>query len=51
MVAGYRSTTVEKLGIDATQRYAGAQVKTLMIVDPDGNNIAFAEVVDKSIAG
>ena len=41
---------VEKLGIDATQRNSGAKVKTLMIVDPDGNHIAFAEAVDKSIA-
>ena len=41
---------VEKLGIDATQRSSGAKVKTLMIVDPDGNHIAFAEAIDKSIA-
>lgn len=41
---------VEKLGIDATQRSSGAQVKTLMIVDPDGNHIAFAEALDGSMA-
>jgi predicted enzyme related to lactoylglutathione lyase len=41
---------VEKLGIDASQRSSGAQVKTLMIVDPDGNHIAFAEALDKSMA-
>ena len=41
---------VEKLGIDASQRSSGAQVKTLMIVDPDGNHIAFAETLDKSMA-
>lgn len=41
---------VEKLGIDATQRSSGAVVKTLMIVDLDGNHIAFAEAVDKSLA-
>lgn len=41
---------VEKLGIDASQRGSGAQVKTLMIVDPDGNHIAFAEALDKSMA-
>jgi predicted enzyme related to lactoylglutathione lyase len=41
---------VEKLGIDASQRNSGAQVNTLMIVDPDGNHIAFAEAVDKSMA-
>jgi predicted enzyme related to lactoylglutathione lyase len=41
---------VQKLGIDASQRSAGAKVKTLMIVDPDGNHIAFAETIDKSMA-
>ena len=41
---------VKKLGIDATQRNSGAKVKTLMNMDPDGNHIAFAEAVNKSIA-
>ena len=41
---------VERLGIDASQRSSGAQVKTLMIVDPDGNHIAFAESLDKGMA-
>ena len=41
---------VQKLGIDATQRSSGAKVKTLMIVDPDGNHIAFAEALDKTMA-
>lgn len=41
---------VEQLGIDASERSSGAQVKTLMIVDPDGNHIAFAETLDKSMA-
>jgi hypothetical protein len=39
-----------KLGIDAKQRSSSAIVKTLMITDPDGNHIAFAEAVDRSIA-
>jgi predicted enzyme related to lactoylglutathione lyase len=41
---------VETLGIDATQRSSSAKVKTLMIVDPDGNHIAFAEVLDRTMA-
>ncbi len=41
---------VEKLGINASQRSSGAQVNTLMIVDPDGNHIAFAEALDKTMA-
>jgi predicted enzyme related to lactoylglutathione lyase len=41
---------VKHLGIDTTQRSSGAQAKTLMIVDPDGNHIAFAETLDKTMA-
>ena len=41
---------VKQLGIDASQRSSGTQVKTLMIVDPDGNHIAFAEALDKTMA-
>ena len=41
---------VQKLGIDASQIRSGATVKTLMIVDPDGNHIAFAEAIDRSTA-
>ena len=41
---------VEKLGIDTSQQSSGAQVKTLMIVDPDENHIAFSETLDKTMA-
>jgi predicted enzyme related to lactoylglutathione lyase len=41
---------VQQLGIDTSQRSSGAQAKTLMIVDPDGNHIAFAETLDKTMA-
>ena len=41
---------VEKLGVDTTQRTSTPQVKALMIVDPDGNHIAFAEAFDKTMA-
>ena len=40
----------KELGIDTSEQGAGAQVKTLMIVDPDGNHLAFAEALDKSMA-
>ena len=40
----------EKLVIDTSQRSSGAKVKTLMIVDLDGNHIAFAEALDDSVA-
>ena len=39
-----------ELGIDTSQRSSGARVKTLMIADPDGNHIAFAETIDPSMA-
>jgi predicted enzyme related to lactoylglutathione lyase len=41
---------VTKLGVDASQRGSGTQAKTLMIADPDGNHIAFAEALDKTMA-
>ena len=41
---------IRKLGIDTTQRTTGSKVKTLMIVDLDGNHIAFAETVDRTMA-
>ncbi len=40
----------QKLGIDTSNMTSGARVKTLMIVDPDGNHIAFAEALDKGLA-
>ena len=41
---------VASLGIDTSQRPAGDKVKTLMIKDPDGNSIAFAEAIDANMA-
>jgi hypothetical protein len=38
------------LGIDTSQTSSGPMVKTLMITDPDGNHIAFAQTIDKSMA-
>jgi len=41
---------LNKLNIDTSQRTSGGRVKTLMITDPDGNHIAFAEATDPSLA-
>ena len=41
---------VTALGIDTSQRTASETVKTLMIADPDGNHIAFAEALDQRLA-
>ena len=41
---------VEQLGVDTSQRTSGPQVKTVMIVDPDGNHIAIAQTFDNSMA-
>ena len=38
------------LGIDTSQRSSGHKVQTLMIADPDGNHIAFAETIYASMA-
>jgi len=40
----------EKLGIDTRHEFSNANVKTLMITDPDGNHIAFAQTLDKTMA-
>jgi predicted enzyme related to lactoylglutathione lyase len=41
---------VQELGIDASERSSSAKVETLMITDPDGNHIAFAEAFDEGMA-
>jgi hypothetical protein len=41
---------LQRLGIDTSQASSGAKVKTLMITDPDGNHLAFAETFDPSMA-
>ena len=41
---------LKKFNIDTSQRTSSARVKTLMITDPDGNHIALAEAVDRSLA-
>jgi predicted enzyme related to lactoylglutathione lyase len=41
---------VTALGVDTGNRMSGEKVRTMMITDPDGNHIAFAEASDKGIA-
>jgi predicted enzyme related to lactoylglutathione lyase len=41
---------LEKLHIDTGNRTNGDRVKTVMITDPDGNHIAFAEAIDPRLA-
>jgi predicted enzyme related to lactoylglutathione lyase len=41
---------LQKLGIDTGEASAGAKVKTVMITDPDGNHLAFADAIDPSMA-
>src|SRR3954451_7227090 len=41
---------LQTLGIDTSQRASSAKVKTVMITDPDGNHLAFAEVTDSTLA-
>jgi hypothetical protein len=40
----------KSLGIDTSKTTSSRHVKTLMIVDPDGNHIAFAEALDAELA-
>ncbi len=41
---------LEKLGIDTSQRTSSTQVNTVTVVDPDGNQIVFAEAFDRTMA-
>ncbi len=41
---------VQAWGGDTSERSANAQVKTLMITDPDGNHIAFAQALTPDLA-
>jgi predicted enzyme related to lactoylglutathione lyase len=41
---------LQSLGIDTSERTSGAKVRTVMIVDPDGNHLAFAEAIDHRMA-
>ena len=41
---------VESMGVDTSERPSGSSVRTMMITDPDGNHIAFAEATDQSMA-
>ena len=38
------------MGVDASQRWSDSRVKTVMVTDPDGNHIAFAEANDPTLA-
>lgn len=41
---------LQSLGIDTNEANSGAKVKTVMITDPDGNHLAFAEAIDPGTA-
>ncbi|MEO6024391.1 MAG: VOC family protein [Burkholderiales bacterium] len=37
---------LDAMGVDTSQRTSDTKVKTVMVTDPDGNHIAFAEAAD-----
>jgi predicted enzyme related to lactoylglutathione lyase len=39
---------LSRLGVDTSQQASGKRTKTVMITDPDGNHIAFAEAIDQA---
>jgi hypothetical protein len=41
---------LRSLGIDTGEASSAAKVKTVMITDPDGNHLAFAEATDRTMA-
>ena len=38
------------LGVDTTKQSNGSKARVLMITDPDGNHIAFAQALDATMA-
>jgi predicted enzyme related to lactoylglutathione lyase len=44
------TTHLQSLGIDTSDSNSGDMVKTVMITDPDGNHLAFAEAIDPTMA-
>jgi predicted enzyme related to lactoylglutathione lyase len=44
------TTHLQSLGVDTSDSSSGDKVKTVMITDPDGNHIAFAEASDPTMA-
>lgn len=41
---------LREMGVDTSHQSTGPKVKVVMITDPDGNHLAFAEAVDASLA-
>ncbi len=41
---------LQSVGIDTSEASSGANVKTVMITDTDGNHLAFAQTLDPSMA-
>jgi predicted enzyme related to lactoylglutathione lyase len=41
---------LQSLEIDTSNASSGVKVKTVMITDPNGNHLAFAETTDKTMA-
>jgi predicted enzyme related to lactoylglutathione lyase len=41
---------LDNLAIDTRERTSSDRVRTVMITDPDGNHIAFAEPIDQRLA-
>ncbi|MBP7567906.1 MAG: VOC family protein [Burkholderiaceae bacterium] len=45
-----QAQVLRRMGIVAISHSGHAQVRTLMITDPDGNHLAFAQALDASLA-
>jgi len=41
---------LDEMGLDTSKRSGDAKVKTVVVTDPDGNHIAFAEAADPKLA-
>jgi hypothetical protein len=42
--------SIHRASPDTSERTSGAKVKTVMITDPDGNHVAFAQAIGQGMA-
>ncbi|MET0209842.1 MAG: VOC family protein [Burkholderiaceae bacterium] len=43
-------TRLASMGVDTSERTSSERVRTVMVTDPDGNHLAFAQAIDRSLA-
>ncbi len=48
-IASAWNEQLDAMGVDTTQQSSDSKIKTVMVTDPDGNHISFAEASDSTL--